>query len=328
VAKAEPVPKDDFACMPREPLLAILQTVIEEVAEEQRPEAIASGAPDDERRSGGGVSVMSDRHFAGLDLPRSSEGRRACGRFEVTKPKKFSDPRWLLSGVVIAWHKFKTERAEFGGLPSVPLDIADDARILLVGDWDSGTERARKVAAQMRRELDAGAEAGRGQHVIHLGDVYYTGSAKEYERYFLQNWPVRAGEDIASYNLVGNHDMYQRGHAYSELYLTDPRFSRQQGRSIFALRSTAWQFLALDSSYDDKALHGGQVDWIMDQLTANPHHRTALLSHHQHFSAYEDGAKPGHRPTMQQYGNGRHLSSGASRHHRSGVTHPCSSPES
>jgi hypothetical protein len=287
-APSEVLPKDDFAYMPREPMLAILQTVIENVAEEQRPDAIESGGPEDERRSGGGQAVLADRQFAGLELPRREDGRRAWGRFEVTKPKIFSDPRWVLSGVVILWHRFKNDRAQFGGLPDGPIDIADDARILVVGDWGSGTKRARKVADQMRAELDRGA--GREQHVIHLGDVYYTGSKKQYERHFLANWPVRNGEHIGSYALVGNHDMYEGGHAYYETCLTDPRFSRQDGHSVFALRSSAWQFFALDSSYDDKALYGGQASWILDQLDQNPRHRTALLSHHQLFSAYESGA--------------------------------------
>jgi len=286
---SEALPKDDFAYMPREPMLAILQTVIEEVTEDQRPEAIESGAPEDERRSGGGQAVMSDRQLAGLELSHRDDGRRAWGRFEVAKPKIFSDPRWVLSGAVILWHRFKNDKTQFGGLPDGPIDIADDARILLVGDWGSGTKRACKVAAQMRAELDRGA--GREQHVVHLGDVYYTGSKKQYERYFLANWPVHECDDIDSYNLVGNHDMYEGGHAYYETCLTDARFSRQEGRSVFALRSSAWQFFALDSSYANQALHGGQASWIMDQLDQNPGHRTALLSHHQLFSAYEDGAE-------------------------------------
>lgn len=277
--------KEDVAYMPREPLLAILQTVIEEVAEDQRPQSIESDVRDDVRHSAG-VRVMSDRRFA-VPYSQDSAGRRAWGRFEVTKPLIFSDPRWVLSGVVMAWHWFKNNKVGFGGLPTAPITIADDARILLVGDWGSGTERARKVSEQMRVELDAGRAAGRDQHVVHLGDVYYTGSRRQYERNFLSHWPVDVGQDISSYNLVGNHDMYQGGHAYYELCLADPRFSAQQGRSVFALRSSAWQFLALDSAYENEALHGGQANWVMEQLAANPGYRTGLLSHHQLFSAYE-----------------------------------------
>lgn len=284
-----PAPKDDFVYMPRDPLLSILQTVIEETAEAQRPEAIESGSPPDERRSGGGRSVVSDRQFVGLDLPRSGDGRRAWGRFEVTRPKILSDPRWVWSGVVIAWYKLQ-DKAPFQGLPQEAVRIANDARILLVGDWGSGIPRAQAVAARMRDEIDEGRASGREQHVVHLGDVYYTGSKKECERNFLAYWPVHPGEDIGSYTLAGNHDMYQGGHDYYGTCLTDPRFKRQGGRSVFALRNDHWQFLALDTAYDDAGLHGDQAAWVLAQLDANPLVRTALLSHHQLFSAYEPGA--------------------------------------
>ncbi len=285
--------KDDYVFMPREPLLAILQTVLQEVAEQHLSEFATPGPPEDERRSGRGQAVVSAQHLSAPSASRYGEGtgqRRAFGPFEVTEPKIFSDPRWVLSGVVIAWHKFK-EKAQFGGLPDAAVQIADDARILLVGDWGSGTDRARKVAAQMRRELEVGVAKRKEQHVIHLGDVYYTGSEKEYERHFLANWPVGLDEGISSYNLAGNHDMYQGGHAYYERCLRgDARFRRQAGRSVFVLRNSAWQFLALDSSYEDQALYGGQADWVAQQLESNAGLRTALLSHHQLFSAYEDGA--------------------------------------
>ena len=273
--------KDGVAYMPREPLLAILQTVLEEVAEDQRPQAIEPNYEEADRRSGPG-HLMADRRFV-------TDDRRAFGAFEVTRPVIFSDPRWVLSGVVILWHRrWKKDKVRFGGLPTGHITVADDARILLVGDWGSGTVRARAVSEQMKLELDAGRAVGREQHVVHLGDVDHTGSRRQYEQNFLANWPVDAGQGISSYNMVGNHDMYEGGFAYYELCLADPRFAAQEGRSAFALRSNAWQFLALDSAYEDEALHGGQTQWVLDELAANPGHRTALLSHHQLFSAYEE----------------------------------------
>lgn len=283
-------PKDDFVYVPRDPLLSILQTVIEETAEAQRPEAIESGTPQDERRSGGGSSVVSDRLFADLDLPRSADGRRAWGRFEVARPKILSDPRWVWSGVVIGWHKFK-RKADFPGTPREPLPIGDDARILLVGDWGSGIPRAQAVAARMHEELEKGRAAGREQHVVHLGDVYYTGAKKEYERNFLAYWPVPSGDEVPSYTLAGNHDMYQGGHDFYGTCLADSRFERQEGRSVFALRNAHWQLLGIDTAYEDAGLHGDQAEWVQAQLDANPGLRTAMLSHHQLFSAYEPGAE-------------------------------------
>lgn len=143
----------------------------------------------------------------------------------------------------------------------------------------------------MRAELDRGIADGREQHVIHLGDVYYTGAEKEYKKRFLPYWPVHAGEDIGSYTLVGNHDMFRGGHAYYDTCLKDPRFSRQQGKSVFALRSPSWQFLGLDTGYEDAALYGEQPAWIQQQRQAGGERRTALLTHHQYFSSYESAGE-------------------------------------
>jgi hypothetical protein len=289
---AEPTearPKDDFAFVPRDPLMSIVQTALEDTVETREPEAIAERPMLDDRRSGP-EPVVTDRHLAAVPLYRTPTGRRAWGRFEVSRPKILSDPRWVWSGVVILWHKFK-KPAPFNATPAGPLTIADNARVLLVGDWGSGIPRAQAVAKRMRQELEQGIAERREQHVIHLGDVYYTGGEREYHDRFLKYWPVKSGEDIGSFSLNGNHDMYQGGHAYFGTCLAEPRFGRQERSSTFSLRSSHWQFLALDTSYEDAGLHGGQAQWIRELLDANPGLRTVLLSHHQPFSAYEPGAQ-------------------------------------
>ena len=224
------------------------------------------------------------------------------GAFEVTRPLIFSDPRWLWSGVVIEYYKYKHDPATFGGVPDQGEEIvmADDARVVLVGDWGSGIERAQNVANRIREQLDDGVRAGREQHVVHLGDVYYTGAEKEYERNFLPYWPVRSGEGMGSYALVGNHDMYRGGHAYYDTCLTESRFTYQRGRSVFALRNDHWQLLGLDTSYEDAGLYGEQAEWVLDQLSGNPGHRTALLTHHQLFSPYDERGGKSTSPKLRE----------------------------
>jgi hypothetical protein len=275
-ARATRDPKDAEMFMPREPILAILQTELTRLSAEQQPDALVDD-PDG----------VTQRRIAGDPESRTDDGRRAWGKFEVTRPKILSDPRWLWSGVVIAWHRFKSKVA-FGGLPTEHVALADGARILLVGDWGSGLERAQAVAKQMRRVLEQGKADGREQHVVHLGDVYYTGAKEEYEQNFLPYWPVHEGEDIGSYTLCGNHDMYRGGHSYYDTALADGRFASQGGRSVFTLRSPSWQFLGLDTGYEDARLGGGQPQWIEEQFDTAPNLRTALLSHHQLWSGYED----------------------------------------
>jgi hypothetical protein len=277
--------KASWICMPRDPLLSILQTELEAAIETQAPPGAVEHDPD----------APLDRRLV-EDPGQAAGGRRAFGPFEVTRPKVLSDPKWVWSGVVIAWHRFK-HKAGFGGLPDHAIDIADNARILLVGDWGSGIERARAVAAEMRKELDRGVAEGREQHVVHLGDVYYTGADKEYRERFLPYWPVLEGEDIGSYSLVGNHDMYRGGHAYYEVCLKDQRFARQESKSVFALQSPSWELLGLDTGYEDAALYGDQVGWIRQRRQDGGDRRTAVLTHHQYFSAYE-GAGTKLRPEI------------------------------
>jgi hypothetical protein len=282
-------PKEDFVFIPRDPVLSVIQTVIEDGIEERAPEAVVE-APLADHRRGEAAPVVTDRQLAEVPLRRTPDGRRVWGKFEVGSPKILSDPGWILSGFAMGWRAIK-RRAQFNATAAGPIPIANDARLLLVGDWGSGLPRATNVAEQMRKVLDAGAAGRREQHVVHLGDVYYSGSAREYRKRFLAPWPVKPGEDIGSFTLNGNHDMYLGGHAYYGTCLADARFARQEGSSFFALRNDHWQLLALDSAYEDGGLHGDQASWAKDRISQAPGLRTCLLSHHQLFSAHEPGAE-------------------------------------
>ena len=263
-----------WMCIPSIPILAILQSELTSLLEQRRT---AFAELDDD--------IVGSR--IGEDIAQLPGGMVVMGLFG---PKEPSDPGWLWMRVVKAWYWFK-HKVTFGGLPVQPVDIADDARIVLVGDWGSGLDRARDVAGQIRLILNEGLDEGRQQHVIHLGDVYYTGSRREYEMNFLQHWPVNPGEDIDSFIVCGNHDMYRGGHDYYGTALADSRFAKQAQRSVFALRNENWQFLGLDTAYEEKRISNGQIKWIEDQLNSTHNVRTTVLSHHQLWSAYSDAGE-------------------------------------
>ena len=181
---------------------------------------------------------------------------------------------------------------------SVPADcpLAENATVLVVGDWATGLPQARNVAARMREHL-AAVPAGVECHVIHLGDTYYSGLEDECRRRFLDLWPVDPGGAASSWTLAGNHDMYAGGYGYFNVLLADPRFAKQKGCSYFRLGNAQWQILGLDSSYldpDKPDLQAPQPQWLSEQ-TADASRGTVLLSHHQPFSPYEDveSALPG-----------------------------------
>src|ERR1019366_1966695 len=81
------------------------------------------------------------------------------------------------------------------------------ARIAILGDWGTGQQDAKSLlAAIARKNPDV---------VIHLGDVYYSGTDFEVDNYFLKIW--KAELDLTktrTFSLAGNHDMYSGGQAY------------------------------------------------------------------------------------------------------------------
>jgi hypothetical protein len=172
------------------------------------------------------------------------------------------------------------------------VSIADNARLVVVGDWGTGLAGARAVGQQMAKQIQAGQQQQREVHVLHLGDVYYSGWKEEYEARFMPFWPVRSAEGgVASWALNGNHDMYSGGHGYFGYLLRDPRFAGQKGSSYFCLENSNWQLLGLDSAYEDEDLAGDQGDWIA-RKHRDPERKTMLLSHHEPFSSYVDVHPP------------------------------------
>jgi Calcineurin-like phosphoesterase len=156
-------------------------------------------------------------------------------------------------------------------------------RIALISDRGTGTDEARQVAALIaRQQPDA---------VIHLGDVYYAGTAEECSAHFLA--PLReALPGKALFTLCGNHDVYSGGQGYYGLL-------REIGQpaSYFCLRSPdrSWQILAADTGLHDRdpfdvlsaltSLEPAEELWHEDKLRGFPG-QTIFLTHHQPFSAY------------------------------------------
>lgn len=132
--------------------------------------------------------------------------------------------------------------------------------------------------------------------MIHLGDVYLAGLPHEYRRNFLKYWPAPAGSEnqISSWCLAGNHDMYSGGHAYFEMLKEDERFGAQNQSAYFLLESKDWQVFGLDTAYDPRdfrgssgELYGEQAGWVMQQRIRASGKKCLILTHHQPFSAYE-----------------------------------------
>jgi hypothetical protein len=181
----------------------------------------------------------------------------------------------------------------FEGRPPFPegkapdVQLAENARIVVVGDWGTGLPGARAVGSQMAKFVTEAKREVREVHALHLGDVYYSGWKEEYRARFLPYWPVGpGGEGVRSWAINGNHDMYSGGHGFFGYLLADPRFAAQNGSSYFCLENEHWLILGLDTAYADKDLAGDQLQWLKGKLAAS-NRKTMLLTHHQAYSAFE-----------------------------------------
>ena len=281
---------DDFAFLSRDPIMSLVQSALELHLErpESGAEIVRAEAADDRRRGEGDYPVVTDLSLKDYQPQRDeADGRRFFNRFSI------SDVRWVSSKVAEGIRLFRGRRS-FNDEPAPPVEIADQARVILVGDWGSGIPRAQKVATAMGYEMRASLDRNQDVHVVHLGDVYYSGWAYEYANRFLAYWPVKPehAAKVGSWCLNGNHDMYSGGHGYFDTLLRDPRFARQGQASFFRLYNAHWQILGLDTAWDDNGLKDPQSTWVRKVLDDNQQ-KAILLTHHQLFSAYENAPDVG-----------------------------------
>ena len=226
------------------------------------------------------------------------------GRVLHLAPATFTpdDPDWYVFIAKGVLERLAEGNAPFNAAPAEYDDLADDARLVVVGDWGTGLPRARDVAALMQKSIGEALAGGRQVHVLHLGDVYYSGLETEDQRRFLDLWPVtqaQAGAGVTSWSLNGNHDMYSGGLGYFGTLLRDPRFKGQRSpdgkpTSFFRLRSPSWDFLGIDTSWDSDVTSAGKVAVLQDPqgsyaaaVAAQSPRKLVLFSHHQLLSVYD-----------------------------------------
>jgi hypothetical protein len=285
---------DDISFVSRDPVIGNFQSALEAYFETRQPDALTElSAEDESRRRGSELSEAADLSLKGYQPKHGEDGRRVFDRFSIT------DPGWVNSALSMGIRLFK-KKHEFIKKPAIPRPIADRTRILMVGDWGSGIPRAQKVSSEMRKVIEDGKAQGLQQHVIHLGDIYYSGWEREVRNRFLAHWPIRAGEadEISSWAVNANHEMYSGGHAYFQTLLGDNRFKGHknddgQNASMFSLVNGKWRILGLDTGWDEHKLKNPQPEWIRDQVhqAHQAGQRVMLLSHHQLFSAHEKGGE-------------------------------------
>lgn len=150
------------------------------------------------------------------------------------------------------------------------VDIPDRVDVALFGDWGTGTPGAERVATSI---------AASGCAVrVHLGDVYYSGTAVETASYLVERWP-RSGS-VVNRACNSNHEMYSGGQSYRRLTLPALR----QRSPVFALRNANWLLIGLDTGTVDARLPAEQVRRLAGLFEASGSRKIILMSHHPWFS--------------------------------------------
>jgi Calcineurin-like phosphoesterase len=154
--------------------------------------------------------------------------------------------------------------------------LTGDFTVAMAADWGTGLYGAPKIADAIRSM----AKTKKFDLLMHLGDVYYSGTKGEIEERFLKVWPTEAGSLNRALN--GNHEMYSGGFGYFQLIL--PAF--KQSASYFAFQNKDWVLVGLDTAYIDHDMDTTQVAWlnlILKQAEL-PKRKVVLFSHQQPFS--------------------------------------------
>jgi len=224
-----------------------------------------------------GVLVTPRDQFASLLQSAFAEAAAEAARVKKAPgvsalEAKFdkTDVGW--ASVAWAWLKAAFRGRIKYGKPQKTTALPDIFRAALFGDWGTGLYGAPVIG----RSITADPEPV--NLVLHLGDTYYSGTKKEFEKRFLPHWPDRPEAVHRSVN--ANHEMYSGGKAYRETVRR--RFGQKS--SVFSLANDHWVLIGMDTALEDHSLNEEQVAWIEAMLKGADGRKIVLFSHHQPFS--------------------------------------------
>lgn len=166
-------------------------------------------------------------------------------------------------------------------------ELDANTRIGIIGDWGTGDDVAINVLQQVA--------SFKPDVLLHLGDVYYSGTQDEEQNNFLNICRSVLGSSVRLFSLCGNHDMYSGGNAY---YGMVDQIGQQA--SYFCLQNANWRFLAMDTGHNDNdpftvgtnmtslvTMDGwAEENWHLDKINTAGSRNIVLLSHHQLFSPF------------------------------------------
>jgi hypothetical protein len=326
----------------RDPFLSVYQSMMSDIAKANSPgaalesindedapkpdevaagELVAARAADTAMRSAGVESTVDQTALEDMSIPEniqvcaalakdllvakiSGDTARAKEIEDEFLPGSKCDPKWI--STINEYVKYFGPNGKLREIPYIKpsavgptvIRIKANANIGLIGDWGTGAAPAKRVLAQL--------SAQKPDIVIHLGDIYYSGTEDECRTNFeavVNEVLDRANNDIAVYTLAGNHDMYCGGIGFYSMLKRLNKPPMEQPASFFCLRAEddSWQLLAMDTGKHDFSpisvthaetfIDEEELEWHEARVREFPG-KTILLSHHQLFSAFSQIGKP------------------------------------
>ncbi|GAX77924.1 hypothetical protein CEUSTIGMA_g5366.t1 [Chlamydomonas eustigma] len=209
-----------------------------------------------------------------------------------------ADPLWLESVIVNLLDKGKYE---YRPVPDIqtgyvyPLTTKTGSTtapitVAIMGDWGTGMPQALDMLQKIQTIFNPDV-------VLHLGDVYYSGTSDQQINY--QCIPAsNLSGGTQYYTIPGNHDYYSGGGPFLDCvdYLRSNTTVTQQQASFHALNGTDWVIVSLDTGYNDRDvfsiesdmtyLEDNQAEWANYQISAAKAagKRVIVNSHHQLFT--------------------------------------------
>lgn len=191
---------------------------------------------------------------------------------------------WIPAGIRGILEHFRDKYPFRVATDASRIEIPSKCKIALISDWGAPNDHARRIAELIL--------AKKADFVIHLGDIYFSGTEKECD-VFLDMWPMKEGGKIkeeASFALNGNHEMYSLGIPYFTKVLK----AFGQEASYFTLFNEHWQFQAIDTAYLPFSISGGSVDirlkaqwdWLVKSIRDHKGKQNIFLGHNQPVSAH------------------------------------------
>ncbi len=247
--------------------------------------------------SAGELISTCARLYLGLAMAKATGNENRARELEAELAFSACDPLWATA----LWH-FDDDRSEvpyrqYESISDFVLPLAaaasnrsspedeptsDSVRIAFIADWATGTDVAKNVMQCIGDQQP--------DIVIHLGDVYYSGTRQEMQEHFLSIVREHLPPSTQVFALAGNHDLYAGGEGY--YWLID---ELGQPASYFCLRNDHWQVLAIGAppeignplsaqaaapNVDPREAH-----WHRHKIATADGRKTVMLSHYQLFTA-------------------------------------------